>query len=64
MQTDEMNGAPRKASISDETFDEFLATQSLLEDCEQAALAEITRDQASQSPLPGGEGLGVGERGR
>ena len=47
-----MNAALGKASISDETFDEFLAALGLLESCEQAALDEIARDQALQSPLP------------
>ncbi len=59
-----MDTASKKVTISDETFDDFLAAQGILECCEQAALEEIVSDQAILSPLPGGEGLGVGEQGR
>ena len=59
-----MKAAPDKASISDGTFDEFLAALGEPGPCEQAAIKEISRDKALQTPLPGGEGLGVGERGR
>jgi DNA-binding Xre family transcriptional regulator len=35
----------RKAGISSETFDEFLAGQGLLESCEDHALKEMIADQ-------------------
>jgi antitoxin HicB len=35
----------KKASVSDETFDEFLAGQGLLEACEDHAIKEIIAEQ-------------------
>jgi antitoxin HicB len=35
----------RKASVSEETFDEFLAEQSLLEPCEDHAIKELIAEQ-------------------
>ena len=61
---EKIDSALGKATVSNETFDEFLAAQGLLEVCEQVALEEISIDLAKPSPLPGGEGLGMGERGR
>jgi hypothetical protein len=34
-----------KAGISEETFDQFLASLNLLDDCEQEALKEIAANQ-------------------
>ena len=40
-----MTEPERGARISEETFDQFLATLDLLEVCEQAALEEIAADR-------------------
>ena len=45
-----MDAALSKASVSEETFDEFLAEHGMLEPCEQLALAEIARDRAQLTP--------------
>ena len=34
-----------RAKVSDETFDEFLADESLLPECEENAIEEIIADQ-------------------
>jgi len=39
----------RKARVSDETFDEFLAGQGILAECEETALKEIIADQIKQA---------------
>lgn len=36
---------PFRASVSDQTFDDFLNSQNLLADCEELALKEIIADQ-------------------
>jgi hypothetical protein len=41
-----MMGAIGKARISDETFDEFLASEKLLAVCEADAVAQITADRS------------------
>ena len=38
-------GKDTSAHASDETFDEFLADQGILEPCEEDALEEIVADQ-------------------
>jgi antitoxin HicB len=35
----------RKASVSEETFDEFLASQGILEACEDRAIKEVIAEQ-------------------
>jgi antitoxin HicB len=35
----------RKGSVSQETFDDFLANQGMLEACEDRAIKEITAEQ-------------------
>lgn len=37
--------AKKKARVSEETFDEFLASAGLLADCEETAIKEIIADQ-------------------
>ena len=55
--------AKRKARVSDETFDEFLAQQRILGACEQRAIQEITAEQLAEavivprSPIHPGEHL-------
>jgi antitoxin HicB len=39
----------RKSSVSEETFDEFLAEQGMLADCEERALKEIIADQIREA---------------
>jgi antitoxin HicB len=38
----------RKASVSDETFDDFLASQGLLAECEDRAVKEIIAEQLAE----------------
>lgn len=42
----EMQHDGEKAKISAETFDEFLTSLNLLDDCEQEAIKEIAPDQS------------------
>jgi antitoxin HicB len=39
----------KKASVSKETFDEFLAGQGMLEECEDHAIKELIADQLAQA---------------
>ena len=43
--------AKRKARISDETFDEFLAPQRILGACEQRAIKEIIVEQLAEATI-------------
>ena len=45
-------GPPEKASISEETFDEFLESLGILAECEEAALREIALALAELNPQP------------
>ena len=38
----------KKARLSEETFDEFLASQGMLEECEERAIKEIIAAQLSE----------------
>jgi antitoxin HicB len=42
-------GRRKKASISEETFDEFLASQGILEACEDHAIKEIIAEQLAEA---------------
>jgi antitoxin HicB len=44
----------KKARVSEETFDEFLAQQGLLAECEEAALKEIIAEQIKQAMIERG----------
>lgn len=39
----------KRAHVSDETFDEFLAEQGILEDCEDRAIKAIIADQIASA---------------
>ena len=39
----------KKARLSEETFDEFLASQGMLEECEERAIKEIIAAQLSEA---------------
>ncbi len=41
--------AKKKGSVSEETFDEFLATQGMLESCEDHAIKEIIAAQLMEA---------------
>jgi hypothetical protein len=41
----EMDDINETAQISEETFDEFLAADNMLKECEDAAISEIVADQ-------------------
>jgi antitoxin HicB len=42
-------GQKRKAGVSEETFDEFLADQGMLEACEDHAIKELIAEQLLQA---------------
>src|SRR6516162_6363789 len=47
--------AKRKARVSDETFDEFLAQQRILGACEQRAIKEITAEELRELGITAAE---------
>ena len=44
-----MTTTPQKASLSEETFDEFLAKQAMLGTCESNAIKEIIAAQLAEA---------------